>query len=226
MLSTVTFKNTRKKFRLSKPSRFAYLQTQQIYKLQRSCHLNSTSIDLCSRRQYTHSRYFMGSTSKSDMEETGAEGNGISRGEAPPTCVGTWGLSLVSWVERCPPSPELSRENECGWALKPRTWHLQTPWSLSGSSKRATYMTETTTGRVFRNSRSQWIALYHRPSVNSACYCCVCSQAKGPLWLLLSSDCFLAPITNGLLYQLPGNSLSTHTQTQKSFSLHILLRST
>lgn len=48
---------------------------------------------------------------------------------------------------------------------------------------------------------------------------CVVSGQRSP-WASPLSDCVLAPNTNRLLYPLSGNSLSTHTPTQKGFFLH------
>lgn len=148
------------------------------------------------------------------------------RGEAQPTCVGAWGLSLVSWVERCDPTPVPSFPRAQQGSMNEGEHSNPEPdTSKHHDNKGATYMPETTTGHVFQNSRSRWTALCHGPGISSALCCCACSQAKGPLGRPPPSDCFLAPITNGLLYHLPGASLSTHTNS-KGLSLHISLRST
>ena len=151
-----------------------------------------------------------------------AESNGIRRGRNSACLLGLWGCRLSpGWKEvtlpQWPPSPELSRENECGWAFTPGTWHLQTPWSLFRGSKRVTYIIQITTGQVFLNSRSQWISLYHHPSVTQLSAAVFALQAKGHLGMLPPSNCLLAPNTNGLFNRLSGNSLSNHTNTKGLF---------
>ena len=98
---------------------------------------------------------------------------------------------------QCSPSPELSRENECGWAFEPGTRHLQTPWSLSGGSKKVTDMSQTTTGQVFWKDRSQRTSLYHRPIVTQ-----LSAAAAFALRPKVALGCFLPLIACWLLTQM------------------------
>lgn len=161
-----------------------------------------------------------------DREKVEAESHEIQRGRSS-ACVGTLGLSLVTPVETCVPTPlpsfpKTQRGEWMGVSI-PNPTPSNTTIAIWGQPE----------GDLHDSSHNQPSVLKQETTIDvsvssskchSACWCCVCAQAKGHPGLLPLSNCLFAPNTNILLYQLSGNSLSTHTQTQKAFPSTFSLR--
>lgn len=217
------WKNTGKKVCLSEPRRFAYLQTQQIYKLQQSDHLDSTSIDLCSKgKTHTHISWHLHLSQWrliSLTEEGESESNGIWRGRGSAyLCLG---LSLATPVERWDPTPVpiLCRDQQGEWM-----WVSIQTQNLTPSNNMITIW-EQQEGHPHVENHN-WLSFKVADLNGLLCTMGRASRsfpqlcvplAKGRFGSLPHSDCLLAPVANGLLYHLSGNLLSTHTQTQKGF---------